>query len=287
MTRLAPLLHPFVLALVLLAACAETDAPEGAAEHGADAPTIGPIDRELGDLTRALTPLPPTATNGERHAWFARRKETLERLRQGGPALGRAALAAYLEGERPAMVRAGFLDVAAHAAPEDARAVLVELVTEYGADLGLRKEACRFLGETSPATAIEVLEPIVSTSQRSRTYPPDDQMIEAWLTATKLVGADPGPVLATIVTDSRQSQEARHKAAEALGEAPSAIGRAALEQVLVESGGNNYLRRKAAQSLRATLPAAELCAKLEEVLANEADQNFALFLDDMQRKSCP
>jgi hypothetical protein len=272
------------LGLLLLGACADSGAaaqkaPRGGA--GAD------VEQEIGDLVRALTPLPATAPSGEGHAWFARRKQTLERLRAAGPEVGRAALQAFADEERPPAVRGGLLDVAAHAAPEETRTLLVELVTHYGADLGLRKEACLLLGETAPETALAVLEPILLEVPRSATYPPDDALLDAWIRAAQALGRDQGSVLAAIATDTLQSQEARHRAAKGLGEFESVIGRSALEHVLVESGGNNYLRRVAAQSLRATVPPAELCPRLEDVLAHEADQNFAQFLDDLVRKTCP
>ncbi len=224
---------------------------------------------------------------GERHAWHARRKETLERLRAAGEEIGRAALESFGQDEkRGHAVQSGLLDVAAHAAPEETRPILVELTTTYGADLGLRKNAVLLLGETAPELAVEILEPIIVATRRAVTYPPDEQMIEAWITASRKLGHDQGPTLARIVTDPNQSQEARHWAAKGLGEFESAIGLQALDRMIVESAGNNYLRRLCAQSLQKIMPREDFCARMEEIIQLEADQNFQLFLDSMLDKNC-
>ena len=57
----------------------------------------------------------------------------------------------------------------------------------------------------------------------------------------------------------------RHPAAKALGDHPSPRGVAALETAIVESTGNNYLRRMAAQSLVKCLEREELCAHVRDI----------------------
>ena len=64
------------------------------------------------------------------------------------------------------------------------------------------------------------------------------------------------------------------------------LERRALETVLIESSGNGYLRRKAAQSLRLSLPAETACTLFRTVFEREADINFAKFLGDMIAQLC-
>jgi HEAT repeat protein len=246
------------------------------------------VERALRDLITAVTPPPSSASVPARNDWFGQRQALLERLRQGGPELGRAALERFHEEEDAILeVRSGLLDIAAHAAPEDTRQLLVELIDTYGPELGLRTRACGLLARTSPETAVELLGGIIADTQRDRTYPPDDQMIEAWVLACDATGHDPVEGLAAVVTDPRRTADGRHRAARALGEYPSNRGRQALESVLTESSGNNYLRRLAAQSLQKTLPTEELCATLRRIVEREIDTNFIVFLADMLEASCP
>jgi hypothetical protein len=279
-------LAPRAVALValLLAGCSES--AEGARAEERRAPSAS-VEAELRDLVRAVTPPTAEVPAGERNAWFGRRKRALERMRALGPEVGRAALAAFEERDDAIPeVRAGLLDVAAHAAPEEARPVLISLVSEYGEDLGLRKKAAALLGATSPETALEVLGPILETPLANRTDPPADELLEAWLVAARAVGRDPVPLLARVLTDLAQPSAARTRAARALGETADPVGRQALESALVESTGDHYLRRIAAQSLARTVPAAELCPRLEEVLSREADPAFQAFLSSMIQNTC-
>ncbi len=274
----------FVLGALLVAACS---GDRGTTRAGAPA-SGAEIEKSLRDLIAAVTPSDPTAPPIERSNWFGRRQALLEELRAAGPELGRAALARYrASAEAPIDVRIGLLDVAAHAAPEESREVLVGLVTTYGEDLGLRSRACDLLAQSSPETAVSILEPLITSSSRGATYPQDDRMVDAWLTGMKRLQRDPAEVLARIVTDPNLPPESRHLAARALGEAPSPTGRQALEIALTESGGNNYLRRLAAQSLQKTLPEDEFCPKIRAVFERESDQNFQIFLASVLEKHCP
>ena len=72
-----------------------------------------------------------------------------------------------------------------------------------------------------------------------------------------------------------------------LGNHPDPLGRQALEIILIESTGNGYIRRMAAQSLRKTLPAEEACALFKEVSKLEAETNFLVFLLDVIAETCP
>ena len=242
--------------------------------------------RDVLDLIVAVTPAAPTLPPVEKNAWYGRRQETLRRLRAGGPEVGREALRMYaVRSDSIPEIRAGLLDVAAHAAPEDTSPVLVELVTVYGEDLFLRTQAALFLGRTSPTTALEVLGPILSGEERG-TYPPDDRLLEAWNTAAVALDTDRAPLLCDLATDLKLDQSVRHQATKLLGEVPGAQSRQALELLLVDSSGNQYIRRMAAQSLQNSLTAEDLCPLLRRVVEREADPNFQIFLDSMIQQSC-
>ncbi len=286
---MAPRFSPLPFLLILFAglqgACDQAPAdltPEVAAR--------GPrpsVERTLGDLITALTPLAADTPVGERNAWFLRRRETLDRLRaQGDVELGRRALAAYHERETaPVDVRAGLLDVAAHAVPEEVQPVLIPLIQEYGPDLGLRASACEILAETSPQAAVDVLGPIL-TGERNRTYPPDDRMMRAWIVAADRLEFDKSEVLARIAMDPKKNSQARQWAIKGLADVPGPRARQALESMLVDSTGNNYVRRLAAQSLLENVDRDAFCAKINEVIENEADLNFQFFLDSMLTNHC-
>ena len=183
-------------------------------------------------------------------------------------------------------VRSGLLDVAAHGAPRETEPVLVELVTEFGDDLGLRTKAAQVLGETSPEKAIDVLQPILDGRYDGRTYPPEERMLDAWLTACRKTGRDPVPLLASIATDIQRTQDVRHLATRALGDFDTPQSRQALRALVVESSGNGYIRVLATQSLQRILPKAEFCELVKSILDKEADQNFQIFLDNVLQETC-
>lgn len=276
-------LFPLVL-LSALGACS----PDASAttSSSAESPSKATVEREVLDLIQAVTPASPTLPPAEKNAWFGRRRETLERMRAGGPEIGLEALRMY--GERDddlPEIRAGLLDVAAHAAPEETRPVLIELLKEYGDELFVRTQAALFLGDTSPETAIEEIEPILANETRG-TYPPDERLLEAWNQAAIATDYDRMPLLCDIATDQNREQSCRHQAVRLLGELPGEQSRQALELVLVESSGNQYIRRIAAQSLQSTLASEDLCELLRGVVDREADTNFQIFLDNMIQQSC-
>jgi histidinol-phosphate/aromatic aminotransferase/cobyric acid decarboxylase-like protein len=113
-------------------------------------------------------------------------------------------------------------------------------------------------------------------------------MLRHWTLAARAIRHPVDETLARVATDIAQYPDTRYVAVDELAaERESTLGRRALETVLVESGSDGLLRRKAAQALRTVLPQAELCALLERVGALETDQAFALFLADMLTKNCP
>lgn len=243
--------------------------------------------REIRDLITALTPAPPTSVPVEKSEHFATRKRTLERLRAASQAHGLEALRVYRE-EPPELpeVRAGLLDIAAHTAPGACEELLAELVTTFGEDLLVRREATELLGECLPERAVQVLEPILRERYDGRTYPPEDRMLEAWIRAKEKLGQDPVPLVAMVATDLQRAQDVRHLATRALGRHDSPLSRQALETLLVESSGNGYIRRIALQSLLAILPKETFCALAKRVQSLEADTEFIVVLQSSLDANC-
>jgi hypothetical protein len=273
-----------VLALALLAGlagCERTKAGDSAST-GALTP-----EREVRDLVTALTPPAATALPVEKSEFYLNRKRMLERLRGASRAHGEAALALLRE-ERPTLpeVRSGLLDVAAHTAPEATVEILVNLTTVFGDDLYVRKNAAVLLGECMPLRAIEVLEPILRERADDRTYPPEDALLDAWLAANEKLELDPVPLLVLVATDLKRSMDVRHRATKALARYPSDMGRQALENVLVESSGNGYIRRLALQALRESLPQEAFCELARRTQERESDPEFVLFIQDHLDSRC-
>ena len=272
---------PRLLALLplctALAACNPTSAAKACP---------GPT-REVLDLVTALTPPAQDAVPVVKSEWHLTRKRTLERMRKGDPELGAEALRVYRE-EKPPMpeVRAGLLDIAAHTAPELTSALLEELVTTFGEDMHVRRAATELFGRSAPARAREVLEPILRERYDGRTYPPEEQLLAAWLEAEESLGLDPVPLLSLITTDLQRPQDVRHLATRSLGRFPSGQGRQALEAVLVESSGNGYIRRLAVQALEESLPKEELCPLVKRIQDNESDPAMIDFLESMLVTHC-
>ena len=97
---------------------------------------------------------------------------------------------------------------------------------------------------------------------------------------------EPTPLLADLATDLNRAQEVRHLATELLGEHPGPRSRQALEQLLVESSYNSYVRRKATQALRKSIPKDDFCTLVRQVLDREADPVFQVFLDNVLTEAC-
>jgi HEAT repeat protein len=266
----------FLIALLALGACGP---------KSADAAEVA--SKEIRELAIALTPPPATSIPVEKSAFYVKRKQTLERLRAADEAHGLAALQAYRE-QSAALpeVRAGLLDIAAHTAPKACEELLVQLVTTFGEDLLIRRSAAELLGECMPERGVEVLEPILRDRYDDRTYPPEERMLQAWLTAMDRLKRDPVPFLSLVATDLHRPMDVRHLATRALGKYPSNEGRQALETLLVESSGNGYIRRIALQSLQASLPAAQFCELARGVQSREADTDFIVVIQSALDKSC-
>jgi len=266
--------------LALAIACAAC----GDADPSPDALAV-----QLGDLENALVRPEPGISSSEFGSWKTRRQKLLEQAIQGPSALGRQALE-RLEG--PALssldlnVVRGLLEVAARTLPAETTPRLVEIFETYGYPLPLRQTACSLLGEVAPEDALKRLKPLILEARPTRTLPAHEVMLEAYLTASAALDEDPVPVLADVATSLLHPDSARNMSVKALAQHPSGLGQSALEAVLVESTGNAYIRRLAAQALWQSTPESS-CATFERVASLEADLKFLAFLANMIDSHCP
>ncbi len=243
----------------------------------------------VAEMIEVLIPLDQTLTSDYHDRHFVRQQKLVEELMHGDLEVGIAALRAYVEyrGEET-LVRDGLLTVAAYAATDESRELLSHLVLDYGHPIDDRTYALTLLAETSPGIFRELAEPMVHRHEGlAHTMPPDEFWIRGWVTASEQLGLSPVEALADVVTNLRMEQYARHFAAEALGRYPGdPLGAKALEAVMVESSGNGYLRRKAAQALRVSIPREGACELFYHVFSHEADVDFRAFLGDMLEEHC-
>jgi hypothetical protein len=254
--------------------------------HADAAPTC---DDELKELVEVLSPLGKTVTSDITDRRFLRGRELLGILRASDRACGQKALAILREKPekpRPVDVERALIDVGAHAAPEDAAPLLESLVTEYGPSLDLRTEATLLLAEIRPGRAIEILQPLVTQAKPGKTLPPAEFIVEAFTSACDAVGRSPVPELADVATNLFMDETARIRAVKKLAKRKEPLALQALQAILVESTGDGYLRRMAAQGLRDTLSREDGCEIFRKVADKEADLNFIEFLRDMIEKNC-
>jgi hypothetical protein len=246
---------------------------------------------DLLELVDVMTPLKKTVTSDITDQRFLRGRELLGKLRTAGRETGLAAMSLLREPTpdgkpRPVDVERALLDVASHAAPEDARPLLEKLVTTYGPSLELRTEATMLYAETSPAQALVILEPMVKKARPTQTQPPAEFIVKSFVTACDETGRSPVPELADVATNLYMDETARIRAVKELGHRPEPVAIQALEAILVESTGDGYLRRMAAQGLRDSLPKENACEIFRKVGDKESDLNFLQFLKDMLEKNC-
>ncbi len=258
------------------------------AEAGATAgsPATALIDR----LVELSTPLDLTLTSDHHDRQLHARNALLEELRKSSETVGLEALERFEQveaqtEEAPLLVRVYLLDIAAHAATERTQPLLETLTLEYGHKIDIRTEAMLLLGKVAPARAVELLGPLLLT-KRTSTMPEDELMLKAYVEGCELSGADPVPVLVKIATNIFKQAAARHRAVQELGKHKTQLAQHALRAILVESTGNAYLRRKAAQSIRKSMPREEACAIFREVVKMEADMHFQRFMMDMIEDNC-
>jgi hypothetical protein len=282
-----------LLGIALLPGC-HRDGVEGADSTRSEtaAGTAGQAPSpDLAELITVMTPLDKAVTSDISDQRLLRGRELLGKLRAGPREVGLEALALMRDvpvsgSSRLVDVDRALLDVAAHAAPADARPLLEALLTQYGAALELRTEACLLLAETSPERAIELLEPMVAKAHPNRTQPPAEFIVRSWVTACDHTGRSPVPELADVATNLFADETARILAVKELGHRPEPLALQSLQAILIESTGDGYLRRMAAQGLRDSLPKESGCEIFERVASREADLNFAQFLADLLQKHC-
>lgn len=245
-------------------------------------------DARIADLIEAYTPLDRTVTSDVKDAKFERQLKALDECSKGGTAVGHAALAALQRPHEKAVdVERALLTVGARAATAEALPLLENLVTQYGTALDLRTEAALLLAEVAPERALVVLEPMVTKQRQQQTMPPAEFLVKAWVIACEKTGTSPVNVLCDVATNLFQEEAARVRSVKELGRHKDPRAEAALRTILVESTGDGYLRRMAAQSLHAVLPAETACTLLHEVASKEADMNFLRFLVDALDEWCP
>ncbi|MCB9914374.1 MAG: hypothetical protein H6828_04370 [Planctomycetes bacterium] len=241
-------------------------------------------------MVELSTPLDPTLTSDYHDRRLHEWKALLEELRKAPEAVGLEALKRFeqveaMPEEQPVLVRKNLLDVAAHAATAATQPKLEELTLEYGHKIDIRTEAALLLGDVAPARAVELLGPLL-LEKRTSTMPEDEFLLKSYVLGCAKSGADPVPVLVDVATNIFKQGAARYQAVEELGNHPDRLAQQALRAILVESTGDAYLRRKAAQAIRKSYPREEACAIFREVVQLEADANFQLFMEDMIQDNC-
>jgi hypothetical protein len=276
-------------AALLLAGCAKHAAAGTVAAGSGSAGRS--IHADLLELVETQTPLEKTVTSDITDKRFLRGRELQSQLEKAGREAGLEAMAMLREPlvggkPRPVDVERALLGVAARAAPEDARPLLEKLVTEYGPTLQLRTEATLLFAETSPARALVILEPMVKKAHPTQTQPPAEFILASFITACDKTGRSPVPELADVATNLFMDETARIRAVKELGRRPEPLAIQALQAILVESTGDGYIRRMAAQGLRDSLPRENACALFQGISEHEADLNFLQFLRDMLDKNC-
>ncbi|MHC4261258.1 MAG: hypothetical protein ACYSWX_01945 [Planctomycetota bacterium] len=261
----------------------ESLAPQSQSSAAADPEPDPRVDEVIAILT-----VPPADAGGEaENAWLDGRRAFMESLGPDSAELGRVMVDAFeARPEIDVAVRRGMIEAIARTQCEGGAELLARLVGEYGVDLGVRTTAAERLWLASPDIAIATLEPLLRDEPRG-TYPPEESLLAGWLDAMNARDDDPTAVLTLIATDLYREDAARHLAVKSLGKCKTDGSRAALEAVLIESTGNAYLRRMAAQQVVLAFDADEACELLERVLNREADMNMQIFLANLVTQNCP
>lgn len=250
------------------------------------------VARQVRDLVTALTPPPATSNSAVQREFVNRRRDVLRTAKAGSPALGHAVRRELEEHpEHIRDVRRGLLEVAAHTIPTEMEPVLVQLVTEFGEDLGLRTKAAELLGATHPAKAVEVLGPLIRDPRPGLTLPPGDILVSTFADAAQAADIDVLDALTEIATNLFIDESARLSAVRGVAKYSGPRARAAIRILVIESTGNGYLRRQAVFALIEHSKvdpetAAELCPMLTEICDKETDLNFLEFMLNVLDKHC-
>lgn len=296
----APGRWPLALALGALfaAGCDHTDASqEPTPADRIDPLTLVPKEHpvpdwardEIAQLVEALKPLDPTLTSNHHDQQYWREKALIERLERSEPEVGWAALHAFTNSkDRDYKVRRNLLRVGARSAPEEAKPLLEALAFTYGFNIEDRTEALLLFAEVSPARYMELARPfVVRRGVLRQTLPNDEFLVKGWAKACEVSGVSPVPEMADVATNLMVESYARVFALRTLGRHDlTPESRSALQTCLIESMGDGFIRRVAAQEILRSFPREDSCALMREVLSREADPAMATFLDALLQENC-
>ena len=287
--RADPPVAMVAIALLALFSCGESTANEPAPEPSVTVAERAAAREQLVALTELYGIVDPLLLSDKKDALMAERESLRKKLRSAGLATALEAEAMFHEWPaRDEFARSVLLEVAAHGRPAALSDSLIDIVRLYDPELGLfvRTEAARILAETSPEAAVQLFRELLS-SPPNATLPPAEVLLRRFGEATAAIGQPDAPLLADIVTDFQRAPDLRYAAITLLGGIDDPRSRQALEVVLVESGSDGYVRRKAAQALANLLPPDELCPILLRVADRETSEAFLLFLANQIELLCP
>ena len=245
---------------------------------------------EVYELLVELQPLRLDLTSDHHDRQFILNKRRFEALEKDDrPEVGWAALHAFTNYKGDDFhSRRAMLSIGATLSPDVAAPILKELAFTYGHRMGDRAEALLMLGEIDPDALLEGARPYLERKgRRFQTAPSDEFFARAWVIACESGGKNPVPMMADVAMNIALEPIARYVALDALSEhGGDPLAQATLQEALVESTGDGYFRRKAAQGIISSFPSELACTLLAEVLRKEADLNMARFLDDMIQTNC-
>jgi hypothetical protein len=244
-------------------------------------------EARVGRLVDILTPLDKTVTSDVSDARFHKSQDMLAELSSAGPEVGRAALHALQERkEKVVDIERGLITVAAKSDTQETLPLLEKLVTQYGAAIDLRTEATLLIAEVAPERAWQLLQPMVTQQRPDSTTAPAEFLLRAFVTACEKTGRSPVKELANVATNLFQDEAARVRAVKELGKYSDPLAEQALRTILIESTGDGYLRRMAAQSIVKSLPRESACDILKQVADHEAELNMLQFLMNVIDQNC-
>jgi len=286
------------LGALLAAGCDHTDASQEATPADRidpfqlvpkDLPVPDWARQEIVQLVEALQPLDPTLTSNHHDQQYWREKAMVERLERGEKEVGWAALHAFTNSkDRDYKVRRNLLRVGARSAPDEAKPLLEVLAFNYGFNIEDRTEALLLFAEIAPTRYMELARPfVVRRGVLRQTLPHDEFLVKAWAKACEVSGVSPVPELSDVATNLMLEPYARVLALRTLGRHDlTPESRSALQTCLIESMGDGFIRRVAAQEILRSFPREDSCALLREVLSREADPAIATFLDEVLQENC-
>ena len=289
-----------VLLALTLAGCGGEASDQDPLESssGLDPYQLMPADQPVEEAARArvfefielMQPLDPSLTSDHHDRQYWQIRAEGERLLTAGADVGHAALHAFTNyPERHHNIKRMLLRIGALNAPEESKGLLEELTMTYGYPIEDRTEACLLFAEIDPERYIELIGPkVVRGGEMLRETLPDDEfLVEGWRIAHEKVGRSPADTMSEIAMDLMMQGYARIIALRSLGENDlTPRSRGALQACLIETLGDGYVRRVAAQTIAASYPREEACTLLQEVRAHEADPAMATFLDDLLMENC-